>query len=153
MPKTSYGEWRELSRQLTDNRPKGLWICEYPNWNSPLFLQAGQIGCFTLMSHGEELIDYRGCCFMVYCSQITDLLIVLSIYSNLFSPCFLGKEQRGQAGENFTSSKLFSHIKTDRLLKFKSTFQNSNLVKAKTEIYTKEMTHINWPWSPVACQL
>lgn len=81
---------------------------------------------------------------MVYCSQITDLLIVLSIYSNLFSPsCFLGKEQRGQAGENFTSSKLFPHIKTDRLLKFKSTFQNSNLVKAKTEIYTKEVIHIN----------
>lgn len=81
---------------------------------------------------------------MVYCSQITDLLIVLSIYSNLFSPsCFLGKEQRGQVGENFTSSKLSSHIKTDRPLKFKGTFHNSNLAKAKREIYTKEMTNIN----------
>lgn len=87
------------------------------------------------MSHGEGLIDYRGCCFMVYCSQITDLLIVLSIYSNLFSPsCFLGKEQRGQFGENFTPSKLSPHIKTDRPWKFKSTSHSSNLVKAKTDL-------------------
>lgn len=117
-------------------------------------LQAWQIGCFTLMCHGDGLIDYKGWCFMVYCSQITDLLNVLSIHSDMFSPsCFLGKEQRGQVGEKFTSLKLSSHIKTDRLVKFKSTFHNSNLVKAKTEIYTKKMTHINWPWSPVDCQL
>lgn len=75
---------------------------------------------------------------MVYCSQITDLLIVMSIYiySHLFSSfCFEGeKDWRGEVGGNFISSKLSSHIKTDRPLKFKTTFHNSNLVKTKPDL-------------------
>lgn len=60
----------------------------------------------------------------------------MSIYSHLFSSfCFEGeKDQRGQVGENFISSKLSSHIKTDRPLKFKSTFHNSSLVKTKPDL-------------------
>lgn len=33
---------------------------------------------------------------MAYCSQITDLLIVMSIYSHLFSTSHFGREERAE---------------------------------------------------------
>lgn len=114
-------------------------------WNSLCFLPAGETGCFILMSHREGLTHYRRR-FMVYCSQITDLLIVMPTYSHLFSSfCFeREKDQRGQVGENFISSKLSSHIKTDRPLKFKNTFHSSNLVKIKPDLQQRGDAYKFW---------
>lgn len=79
--------------------------------NSLLFLPAGETGCFLLMSHGEGPTHYRKCCFMVYCSQITDLLIVMSIYNHLFSISGFGeRKSREDRWEKILYLQNYPHI-------------------------------------------